>query len=147
MMPQLLAQASPRQRAAIESMRSHFEESDPELYWKIPVVAFLLLVAISLVVLLGYLELRRQRRENKPQPIRLYLWCLAKLQVPWPDILRLYRLARALRLSHPTALLISPRLYDAAVTKYWAGHWRGKRGGEPPLQFRAIRERLFTDVP
>lgn len=147
MIPQLLAQASPRQRVAIESMRSHFEETDPQLYWKISFVALLFVIGALLVALLGYLERRRQRRENKPQPIRLYLWCLAKLQVPWPDILRLWRLARALRLSHPTALLISPRLYDAAVTKYWAGHWRGKRGGEPPLRFMAIRELLFTDVP
>ncbi len=147
MILELLAQVSPRQRDAFESMRTRFDQTDPELYWKIPFVAALLIIGLLLVALLGYLERRRQRQENKPQPMRLYLWCLAKLHVPWADMLRLWRVARALRLRHPTALLISPRLYDAAVAKYWAGHWRGKHGGALPARFKTIRELLFNDQP
>ena len=108
MMALILARTTSSRTEVLRQMRSQFGESDPELWWKIPLVLGLLVFALLLVWVLARRERRRARQQVRPQPMRLYLSSLIKLKVPWGHIFHLWRLARALELKHPTVLLISP---------------------------------------
>lgn len=89
----------------------------------------------------------QQRRGQSPglQPLVLYRRVLRKLGLPLADRWRLWWLARVLRVSHPTALLISAPLYDEAVQRYCASTgWLGHRQRAAP-RLVAIRRRLFPN--
>ena len=143
MMALILARTTSSRTDVLRQMRAQFGESDPELWWKIPFVLSLLVVALLLVWLLAHLERRRVQQRVRPQPMKLYLGSLIKLKIPWGDIFRLWQLARAVGLEHPTVLLISATKYDEAVTRYCAdGHGQMSRAGVHG-QFMAIRDVLF----
>lgn len=96
----------------LRGMGSRFEQPDPNLYWKIPLVILLFTAAILLTWFLYRLQRRRQGLDQSPQPIRLYLRAMRELGLPGPDLWYLYRLAKRLSLPHPTALLVSAQYYD-----------------------------------
>jgi len=144
MMALILARTTSSRTDVLRQMRTQFGESDPELWWKIPFVIGLLVIALLLVWLLAHLERRRIQQQTRPQPMMLYLGSLIKLKIPWRDIFHLWRLASAIELEHPTVLLISATRYDEAVTRYCAdGHGRISRTGIHE-RFMAIRDMLFA---
>ena len=86
---------------------------------------------------LGCLCLEQNRLEAaKAQPFTLFMRVQAALTFPLIDRWQMWRLARALRLPHPAAILISPVLFDRAVAKYMPRP-------SQQIRFAAIRERLF----
>jgi len=105
-------------REMLDNMSHAFRQTDPNLWWKMPAALSLLALALVLVWVLAVLERRRLERENHPQPMRLYLTALAVLHMPWRDRWHLWRLARALKLPQPAAVLISPAYFDEAVVRY-----------------------------
>jgi len=104
-----------RKTEVLRQMGSRFEQSDPGLYWKIPVVFFLLVVACVLLWVLYELQRRRQEKVHAPQPMRLFLKVMWQIDMAVSDIWHLFRLARRLQLEHPAALLVSPGYFDKAV--------------------------------
>ena len=69
----------------------------------------------------------------------LYLRLQSKLGLPMLDRWRLWRVACTLNIEHPTALLISEKLYDEAVQRYRRSP--GRVG--TAAQLASIRARLF----
>ncbi len=109
----VLAQQMMQDKSEIlRGMGSRFEQPDPNLYWKIPLVMLLFTGAIFLTWFLYRLQRRRQGVDQSPQPMRLYLRAMRELGLPGPDLWYLYRLAKRLSLPHPTALLVSVQYYD-----------------------------------
>lgn len=114
----ILAQQSvDRKLHLVRQMGSRFEQPDPDLYWKIPVVILLFAATGLLLWVLYQLQRRRQEKEVSPRPMRLFVRTMRMLGVSVPDIWQLWRLARRLKLRHPTALLISPLYFDHVVNK------------------------------
>lgn len=141
----ILARTTSSRTEVLRHMRSQFGESDPDLWWKIPFVLTLLIIALLLVFVLARIDRRRNQQLVKPQPMKLYLSSLIKLHFPWRDILQLWRLARALQLDHPTVLLISPAKYDESVSQYCAAGRLSRVGTQ--RRFLAIRHKLFDSGP
>ena len=113
----VLAEQTMQDKIAIfRQMGSRFEETDPNLHWKIPVVILLFMLAILLAWILYALQSRRQGTDQSPRPLRLYFRAMRELGIAGPDIWQLWRLAKRLHLKHPTALLISPQYFDQAAT-------------------------------
>jgi hypothetical protein len=104
-----------RKTELLRQMGSRFEQSDPDLYWKIPVVIFLLVLACVLLWVLYELQRRREEKRQVPQPMRLFLKLMRRIELTIPDIWQIWRLARRLQLEQPAALLISPGYFDKAV--------------------------------
>ena len=142
MMAWILARSTSSRTEVFRHMRSQFGEADPELWWKIPFVLTLLAIALLLLAILARNERKRLQQQTTPQPIKLYLGSLIKLKIPWRDIFHLWRLARALKLKHPTVLLISAAKYDDAVTQYCAD---GRQShANTYKRFTTIRNTLFS---
>ena len=73
----------------------------------------------------------------------LYLRVQRQLGLSLSDRWRLWRLARAIGIEHPTALLISVSMYDDAVRRYCAGQGWFRSRAPRVSHFTAIRKRLF----
>jgi len=125
----------------VNRMGSAFRESDPDLWWKIPLVLALLAVALALVWLLACLEKRKAQHHHHPQPMRLYLDAMSAIRVGWIHRWHMWRLARALKLPHPLALLISPACFDEAVARYSRTESLNARTVQ--CRFGTIRKQLF----
>ncbi len=128
-------------REILDHVSTAFRQSDPQLWWKVPVVLGLLGLALVLVWVLAILERRRLERENHPQPTRLYFNTMAVLNIGWSDRWYLWRLARALKLPQPAALLISPAYFDKVVARYC--RMRSWNGDALRNRFATIRKTLF----
>lgn len=142
----LLAQQEYRINAAewYESMHRRFLQGEPDMMEGI-VTAVL---SIGLLALVTWLLYRWQSRRQQPppiQPMSLFKRVLSRLDLSVPERWLLRRLARASGIPHPTALLISARLYDSAVERYCAaGEMAFARAGKAAT-FAAIRRRLFGE--
>lgn len=138
----ILADISDRRAEPIRHMQERFSKADPEAVTQMLAVLVMLAGVFGLV----YVLLRIQRRKSRPrqaQPMSLYLRTQRKLGLSLADCWWLWRLAATLRIAHPTALLISFRMFDEAVQEYCRGHgWLGDRTMAAP-RFSAIRQRLF----
>ncbi|MBI4579830.1 MAG: hypothetical protein HY718_09020 [Planctomycetes bacterium] len=131
-----LAQTGSWREERLQAMHRQFRDSDPQVYMRL-VVAVLSIVAIfGIIRLLAWMQ-RRRLGAVKPQPLSLYMRVQAQLKLPLLDRWRLWRMAKALRIEHPTAMLISPVLYDEAVQRYG----QGRAGTQARLA--NIRLRLF----
>jgi hypothetical protein len=98
-------------------------------------------VGLLLVWVLAYMERRRAERSRHPQPMYLYMEALATLRVGWLDRWFMWRLARTMKLEHPTVLLITSASFDQAVKQYC----RNRSIGRDTLRrrFKSIRYQLF----
>lgn len=106
----------------------------------------LFLALIGGLMGLGWMLSRIQRRRQaprRPQPMALYQRVQEAVGLSVAERWWMWRLAKALKLTNPTALLISEVLYDKAVGRFCGGaSWFG-RSAAAAQQFSAIRHRLF----
>jgi len=126
-------------------MSSRFKQGDPGVWWKIPAVLSMLAIAILLVLVLLYLEKRRRKQRTRPRPLMLFCHSLRTIGFSWMDIWRLWRLARALGIGQPTAMLISAEIFDGAMKEYCGT--REGRGSRCQNQLVAIRRQIFANAP
>lgn len=137
--------ASLERHDRLRSVQDRFAESDPHVFQKVMMVVALVSAILALIWLMGRVQRRRIQQIVTPQPFGLFFRVQAKLALPWLDRWRLWRLARVLRTREPTALLISPVLFDEAVKLYCEGHsLLGRRLGKAAC-YAVIRQRLFGD--
>jgi hypothetical protein len=142
---EVLAQAVPRinRERTLDAMHERFVTGEPEL-WQGVVTACVVLGMLLGSVWLMYRWQHRRRHPASTQPMSFYRRILGKLGLSMLDRWFLWRLARFTGLEHPTAMLISPRMYDSAVQRYCAS--RGpmfSRAGSAG-SFAAIRRKLFS---
>ena len=112
-----------------------FSRSDPTILHQIALVLMLL----GLGLFAGWVFLQVQRRRAAPvqdNPAALFSHMQRKLGLSMLERWQLWRLAKGVKLRHPTALLISPPLFDEAVQKY-----AGKAGAG---ELGRIRAKLFA---
>ncbi len=127
-----------------ESVHRRFLHGEPELLRNI----FLAVLTVCLVLAIPLLLHRWQRRRQQPtpaQPMALYRRVLGKMGLTIIERWLLWRLARHSRMEHPTALLISSRLYDAAVDHYCAGGGLFVTRAGKAASYAAIRRRIFSE--
>jgi hypothetical protein len=124
----LLAQTA--RRDSLIHAQEYFTRENPVILKQIATVVMVVGVVILLVWVLAKWQ---SRPRGGCSPMRLYLRMQGRLGLPWSYRWRLWRLARLLKLEHPTAVLISPVLFDEAVARYRqeAGPATG-RGSPPP---------------
>ena len=142
MMPPYLAEGINRSYY-LRSLHQHFSPPNPNLW--IEILPGAVLIASLLVA--AWLAWRWQRwrgEQGEMSPAALYRYTLARLHLSAGDVWWLWRLAKTVRIPHPTALLISPELYDEAVKRFCesSGLLGSRKRAES--QFTAIRARLFT---
>ena len=145
----ILAQGTmQRKTELLRQMGSHFERPEPGLYWKIPVVIFLLALACVLLWVLYELQRRRQEKVHAPQPMRLFFQVMWEIGVGIGDLWHLFRLARRLQLEQPAALLICPGYFDKAVADDCADPQGRILRPARRRRLLAVRAALFgRDVP
>jgi hypothetical protein len=140
----VLAQTGPRisRRQALDAMHERFVTGEPDPWQGV----FTACVVLGMLIGSVWLMYRWQHRRQHPastQPISFYRKMLGKLGLSMLDRCLLRRLARFMGMEHPTAILISSRMYDSAVQRYCAS--RGpllSRAGSAG-SFAAIRRKLF----
>lgn len=136
----ILAQVSNR-RKGLEYAQEWFSRQDPTIMPQI--LAVIAILAVGIFIAWGTSRLQaRARQPKRAHPMRLYLKLLRRLGLSMAEQWRLWRLARALQLQHPTCLLISPAEFDEAVQRYCGARPQCGAAGTPPA-FRTIRARLF----
>jgi hypothetical protein len=127
-----------------QSVHDRFVSGEPQMYQGI--LAFLLLIALA--VGSAWLLYRWQKRGLRPtpsQPMSLYRRVTRKLGMPIIDRWLLWRLAKSSGIEHPTALLVSSRMYDGAVEQYCAGTGLFFARAGKAASFASIRRRLFGE--
>jgi len=127
-----------------ESVHRRFLLGEPELVRGVLTAA--LAIGLALIVM-GILHRWQKRREQPApaQPMALYRRVLSKMGLTVIERWLLWRLARNCRLEHPTAILISSRLYDGAVERYCAGSGLFFARAGKAATFAAIRRRVFGE--
>ncbi len=123
-------------------MQDRFTRTDPGAWWNLMLVLALLGCLLGVAYLLNRCQQRRAGREGI-QPMGLFLRVQRQLGLSLRDRWRLWRLAGVLNIEHPTALLISARLYDETVKHYCAGRGWFKVSVRTVHHFASIRRRLF----
>ena len=137
-----LAQSVPSRREQLQPVSGLFDQDASGAVNSLLTVFSLLAALVGILWLLHRLQQRRLK-PAAPKPMALYRRTLRKLRLPIADRWRLRRLAHAVRIEQPTALLIAAPLYDAAVKRYCAGSGLlASLAGAAPA-FAAIRRRLF----
>jgi hypothetical protein len=127
-----------------QSAHERFVSGEPEMMKGI-------LTSVMVIVLIvgsAWLLYRWQRRGQRPtpaQPMALYRRVVNKLGFSLVDRWLLWRLARDCAIDHPTALLLSARLYDGAVERYCAGNGLFFARAGKAITFASIRRRLFGE--
>jgi len=138
----VLAQTIDR-KLYLRSMHEQFSTANPHIWWEILLGVAIVGGIVGLVWFAWYCQ-RWHVDRAELRPMSLYRQVLARIGLPAGDLWRLKRLARVVGMSHPTAALISPGLYDEAVERYCASRGLfGSRKGAA-AHFAAIRARLFT---
>ena len=142
----VLAQESFSRVEYLRSLERRFSQSEPDIGVKILVIVAVFVGTVLLFALLNRLQ-KRKSDPNIERPFRLFLKTMKCLRIPWRDRWRLWRVARALRLEHPTALLISPQAYDAALRDL--ARKPGLFGARPATRqaLADLRLRIFAEVP
>ncbi len=138
-MPTFLLAMTPTQwrEHQLRSMRMRFQETDPYVYYRVAVAVLAIAAIFVLVKLMAYWQDRRFEA-GRSQPFALFRRVQTKLGLSFFERWTLWRLAKTLKVEHPSALLISPVLYDRAVSEYT------KRGpGDGRGRLAAIRTHLF----
>lgn len=126
----------------LRSMHQRFSTPNPNL-WRDILLGVTIVGGLLAVAWAAWLWQRRRSELGEMNAAALYRHLLTRLRLPAGDAWRLWWLARTLRTPHPAAMLISPELYDEAVSRYCAGSGLlGSRKRAAP-QFAAIRARLF----
>lgn len=134
-------------KEAFQQFSRQFQETDPLIWVKTATVLILLAVAAVLVWILMRLQRPGNLGQRKPRPMRLYLASLIRMKMPVGDMVRLWRMARRLRIAHPAAILISAMMYDDAVAQYCTDS-RGRVIRRRSLnRLTAVREILFGSRP
>jgi hypothetical protein len=126
-----------------DAMHHRFVSGEPQ------VLQGVLAAIVTLALLLGsiWLLYRWQKRWNRPaptQPMTFFRRVTGKLGLSMLDRWWLWRLARSSGLEHPTAMLISSRLYDSVVERYCAGQGVFLSRAGSAVSFTAIRRKLFS---
>jgi hypothetical protein len=136
----LLTQSASDWRAErLRSMHQHFKEPSGDVYLNISIAVLAILAIFVIMKLLDYVQKRRQSTNIKAQPMALYWRIQSKMGLSFLDRWQLWRLASSSAVPNPTALLISPVLFDRAVASYCGG----LGNSSPPARLAAIRKRLF----
>ncbi len=135
--PAVLGQISGSRADRLRALQTRFKEPDPRVYISILVGVAAVAGIFLMVKLLARWE-KRAGESGQPQPWRLFRRVQVQLGLRWFDRFCLWRVARALRLEQPTALLISPLYYDRAVERFLTGRSGARRG-----QLNRIRSRLY----
>ncbi len=139
----ILAQALSPRAEHFKRIQEQFARNDPYVSSRnIAIVLLLLVFAVVLMWLFTRLQ-RAGKRQATSHPLNLYRRILRRLDLPLKARWRLWRLARALNLEHPTALLICEKLYDEAVRKYGAMKKRASDRAAPDPAYQSIRIALF----
>lgn len=142
-MIRLLAQAIDRDDY-LRSMKHRFSVPNPHVWHEILLAVGILAGLVGMLWIVWRWQ-RWRSGHGEMGPVDLYRHVLTRLDLPVGDLWRLWRLARVVRLPHPTAVLINATLFDEAVAQYCAGHgWLGPRS-RAATQFATIRKRLFTE--
>jgi hypothetical protein len=118
-------------------VQQYFNTPAPQMYVNIGIALLAIVSVYMLMKLLNYLQNRRQE-ESRARPMALFLRVQSQMGLSLPERWNLWRLAKTLKVANPTALLISPVLFDRAVAEYGA-----RRSGTTRQQLAAIRRRLF----
>lgn len=141
-MPFLLTEGIDRAHY-LRSMHQHFSTTRANLWHEI-LLGLALVMGLLVIAWVAWRWQLWRGEQDEMSPAALFRYTLARLRLPPGDAWRLWRLAKTVKLPHPTAMLISPELYDEAVSRYCAGSGLlGSRKYAAP-QFAAIRERLFS---
>jgi len=140
----ILMQTVLKRSERLQSMRHGFTQSEPGMWWNIMLVMIMISASLSLIWLLHRIQ-RRRSEPAKPQPMGLYIRVLGNLKLPLLDRWWLWRLAKALNIAHPTALLISEHLYDQAVRQYCQNKSSSRGASGAKSRFAAIRSSLFDN--
>jgi len=141
----ILAQTIDRQ-FYLRSMHEQFSNANPRIWWEIALGVAIVGGIVALVWVAWFWQ-RWHSDRAELRPLSLYRQVLAKTGLSAGETWRLRRLAMVVRMSQPTAALISPELYDEAVQQYCASRGLlGSRKGAAS-QFAAIRIRLFGSNP
>jgi hypothetical protein len=135
----LLGRALSWREQQFQSMHEHFNSTDPWIFIRLSAGLAAVLIIFLLIKLTSYLQHRRLEVATKAQPFALFMKVQVALALPAMDRWRMWRMARALRLTHPAAVLISPVLFDRAVAKY-------KPRLSQRAYFEVIRARLFATL-
>jgi hypothetical protein len=139
----LLLLAQTARRESLTHAQEWFTRDNPLIIKQIAGVFIVVGMVILLVWLLTKWQSRLQARGCNP--MRLYLKMQARLGLSWSDRWRLWRLARRLKLEHPTAVLISAPLFDEAVSRYRQEGGRAANNSATVKALAAVRARLFPD--
>ncbi len=127
-----------------ESVQRRFLFGEPDLIRGVLTAAFVIGLVLVVIGVLHHWQKRRQQ-PAPAQPMALYRRVLSKMGLTVIERWLLWRLARNCRLEHPTAILISSRLYDGAVERYCAGSGLFFARAGKAATFAAIRRRVFGD--
>lgn len=145
----ILAQSSATRMERIRSMSDWFNENQSQAGSSVLLRIVLFLMSLACIFFFIYMvsQIDRRRREpGKPQPMALFFHVLSELDLPFLDRWRLWRVVKSLAIEHPTALLISEKLYDQAVDHYCKNsHWLFNRRSARQ-RFACIRKRLFEPL-
>jgi hypothetical protein len=111
----------------------------------------LLLVSVIVVGVLALAWILRFRQQwaaapGEIHPMRLFFRVQRRLGLPLLDCWRLLRLARALGVPHPTALLVSPVLFEAAVNRYCSTAGPPGRRERARARLAGIQKRIFHSI-
>lgn len=123
-------------------MRQGFTALDPNTLRDL----ILALLMIGSLLVLAWMLHRKQLRDeaaNGINPMALFIRMMTRLGLPVVDRVRMWHLARVLRIPHPTALLISTTLFRKACEDYCATRgWMGPRA-RAVAHLNAIARQLF----
>jgi hypothetical protein len=141
---QILAQESYSRVEYLRSLHNRFSESEPDVGWKIVALVVIFLAAVFCFAMLNRLQ-KRQVDPNVEKPGRLFRRAMKHLKLRRRDRWRLWRVAGALRLEHPAALLLSPNYYDGAIRDYCAGSSLLGNRHAARRALTELRQRIFTE--
>ncbi len=129
-----------------DAMHERFVEGEPDIHEGI-LTAVLILIFLFGGIWLLYRWQQRRHRPASSQPMAFYRRMLGKLGLSLVDRWWLRRLASFSGIEHPTAMLISSRLYDATVERFCAGQGVFLSRAGSAASLAAIRRKLFGGNP
>ena len=133
------------QTEIINALQREFTDKEYSSFWWEGLAGLMLILAV-LGLTLQIISMVKRRRQEQPivnNEGKLFKELMAGLRIAAIDQHVLKRLAKELQLPHPAAVLMSPQLFDEAVSR-----WPDVRGRElterKRTQLQNVRTRLFT---